>query len=113
MKITVVLEDIQLADLNILSSLTSAISNNLIIGEKVMATLQEVQDAIAKLQADTVAEAQEVSAALATLTTQITDLQTQVATGTVVSAADLDVLLQQIQGADALVQAIITPAAPV
>jgi cob(I)alamin adenosyltransferase len=81
--------------------------------ETMMATKQEMLDAIAKLATDVVAEKQQVADAQAGLSVQISELQAQVvelqaqvASGGVLTAADLDQVLASIQDIDAGVQAI-------
>lgn len=83
-------------------------------GIHIMATLIEVQNALAKLANDTATEKTEALAAqlastdaIKALTDQVAGLKAQLANGTTVSAADLDALLAQINGIDTAVQAII------
>jgi tRNA pseudouridine-54 N-methylase len=64
-------------------------------GNQIMATLQEIKDTIAF-------ERQQVADAVTALQAQIAALQEQLATGTVVTQADLDAL-------NALIQEIFTP----
>lgn len=75
----------------------------------IMATLQEVKDAIAALQATTEEERLEVTAAMDALRAQVTALQEQVAAGTGVTAADLDGLILAVDAASAAVETIVTP----
>jgi len=68
------------------------------IGERIMATLDEVKAAVA-------AEAQQVKDRVDALEAQVVALQEQVAAGGAATAADLDGLIVSIQG-------IFTPATP-
>jgi len=87
--------------------------NELIEGNKIMATLQEVKDAITQAAASATAEKQEVTANIQALTDQVAALQSQIASGSGVTAADLDALLVSIQGVDQQVKDITVPAVPV
>jgi hypothetical protein len=82
-------------------------------GVKIMASLDQVKAAIVELKATVADEATEVSNEIAILGATITELQAELANGTAVSAADLDEVLEQIQGVSALVEGIIETAAPV
>ncbi len=77
-----------------------------------MATLEDIQAALAQAAADATAEKAEVAAAIQALNDKITALQGRVGSGGVVTAADLDGVLAQIQGIDAQVKDITVPAAP-
>jgi flagellar hook-associated protein FlgK len=78
-------------------------------GSKIMATLKDVQDALAQAATDATAEKAEVAAAIQVLTDKITALQAQIDAGTAVTSADLDALVTQINGIDAQVKDITVP----
>ena len=80
--------------------------------ETIMATLKEVQDALAQAAVDATTEKAEVAAAIQSLSDQIKALQDQIAGGAGVTAADLDGLLVSIQGIDQQVRDITVPAVP-
>lgn len=79
------------------------------LGALLMATLKDVQASIAKLSTDIAAEKVLVLASIATLNGTIATLQAQLANGTQVSAADLQSLVDSLNGVDVQVQAITTP----
>ncbi len=81
-------------------------------GESIMATLDDVKAALAQAATDATAEKAEVTAAISALNDTITALQAQIASGSVVTAADLDGLLASIQGIDAQVKDITVPVVP-
>ena len=91
------------------------------LGVILMATLKDVQDAIAGLSATAAAEKVETdanvaasAASIAALTDTVASLQAQLSNGTSVSAADLQALVDSLNGVSAQVQAITVPApAPV
>jgi len=83
------------------------------IGDKVMATLADVQAALAQAAQDATTEKEEVAVAIQELSDQITALKDQLESGTVVSAEDLDSLVATIQGIDEQVKGITVPVAPV
>jgi predicted nucleic acid-binding Zn-ribbon protein len=79
-------------------------------GEKIMATLAEVQAKIVQVKADIVSEKAEVQAALAALKTEIQALKDQIASGGgAVTAADLDGLIASIDEIDTGVKDISEP----
>jgi prophage DNA circulation protein len=80
--------------------------------EMIMATLQEVKDAIAQVATDIAAEKAEVQALLQGLKDQIKALQDQIAAGTAVTAADLDGLVTSISAIDTGVKDISEPTVP-
>jgi len=75
-------------------------------GERIMATLADVQAALTKASEDATAEKAEVAAAIQALTEEIRVLQEQIATGSAVTSADLDALIIQVEGIDTQVQDI-------
>lgn len=77
-----------------------------------MATLQQVVDAVAALQATTEEEQLEVAAAMDGLRAQITALQEQIAAGANVTPADLDALIVSLDAASSAVETIVTPEPP-
>jgi flagellar hook-associated protein FlgK len=81
-------------------------------GNSIMATLDDVKAALAQAAADATAEKAEVATAIQALNDRIAALQTQIAAGTLVTAADLDALVTQINGIDAQVKDITVPAVP-
>ena len=81
-------------------------------GNRIMTTLQDIQTALAKTAANATAEKAEVSTALATLTDKITALQETIKSGTGVTTADLDDLLNKITAIDTQVSDISVPAVP-
>ena len=78
-------------------------------GDKIMATLQDVQAALLAAAEAATAEKAEVQVALDALTVTITDLQNVIASGTGVTAADLGNLVTTIAGITAQVQDITVP----
>jgi len=78
----------------------------------IMATLQEVIDAVDQDKAAVEAAAARVSADLAALTQQVTDLQAQIAAGGTVTSADLDALVTSLTAITGEAAAIDAPPAP-
>lgn len=78
----------------------------------IMATLQELKDAIASVKVDIAAEKAEVQSKLADLLQQIKELKDQIAAGTLVTQADLDALIVSVSEIDAGVKDISEPVAP-
>lgn len=76
---------------------------------KIMATLKEVQDALAKVAADAIAEKAEVAEAIQSFKDTIQSLRDQITTGTAATPADLDAILAAINGISARVQDITIP----
>ncbi len=76
-----------------------------------MATLDEVKAQIQTLKDDVATEASQVQASLKDLNDEVHALKDQIASGSGVSAADLDALLASIKGIDAAVQDIVPPGA--
>lgn len=96
------------------------ITHQIKLGVLTMANLKDVQDAIAALSAAAAAEKVETdanvaasAASIATLTATVASLQGQLANGTSVSAADLQALVDSLNGVSVQVQAISAPIAPV
>lgn len=77
-----------------------------------MATLKDVQDALAQAAVDATAEKAEVTAAIQALKDKIAALQAQIDAGTVVTSADLDAIVASINGIDAQVKDISVPVQP-
>ncbi len=71
-----------------------------------MATLQELKDAIAAVNSTIAAEKAEVQAKLAALLVEIQTLKDQIASGGLVSQADLDALTASVTAIDAGVKDI-------
>lgn len=90
--------------------LGKAISKLFDQGEKIMASVQELNDKIDQLSAATDAERQEVLAVLQALKDQVQALKDQIAAGTPASQADLDALATRLDDQIAKVQAIVTDA---
>ena len=80
------------------------------IGERILATLDDVKAEITALQTEVADKAAAVTTELKTLSDQIAALQAQVAAGGTVSPADLDALVAQLKTAEGAVAAI--PVAP-
>ena len=80
--------------------------------ESIMATLQEVKDAIAQVVTAIATEKSEVDTKLAALAEQIATLQAQIAAGTAATPAQLDELLADIGAVRGLVSDITTPTLP-
>ncbi|MDD5189437.1 MAG: hypothetical protein PHE50_00160 [Dehalococcoidales bacterium] len=72
----------------------------------IMATLQELKDAIAAVNSTIAAEKAEVQAKLAALLVEIQTLKDQIASGGLVSQADLDALTASVTAIDAGVKDI-------
>ena len=82
------------------------------IGNTIMATLADIQAALAQAATDATAEKQVVSDALKALVDKVAALQNQIDSGSVVTSADLDAVLASITGLDAQVKGLIdAPAA--
>jgi uncharacterized protein YceH (UPF0502 family) len=80
--------------------------------EKLMATLQEIVDAVAQDDAAVQAAATRVLADLAALSAQVQTLSDQIAAGAGVTAADLDAVKAGIDAVTAEADAIDAPPAP-
>lgn len=78
----------------------------LIIGVMNMATLQEVNDKLTVLATNIALERAEVQAGIASLKAEIQALKDQLASGTVVTPADLDNLVGSLNTLDAAIKAI-------
>jgi hypothetical protein len=74
--------------------------------EHIMATLKDVTNALEALKTTAAEERTEVLAVLDDMKAQIAALQEQIASGTSVTAADLDVVMNQIADAAAVVEGI-------
>lgn len=81
-------------------------------GTHIMATLQELKDAIAQVSTDIAAEKAEVQALLKDLRDKVAALEAQIAQGGVISQADLDALKASIDAIDVGVKDISEPAVP-
>lgn len=79
---------------------------------RIMASLQDVKDALIQAATDATAEKAEVAAALGALTDQIVVLQGQISGGAGVSSADLDDLKSMVEGVDEQVKNITVPVLP-
>lgn len=93
------------------------ITHQIKLGVLTMANLKDVQDAIASLSAAALAEKIETDAnvaasqaSIAALKATVVEVQAQLANGTSVSAADLQALVDSLNGVSAQVQAITVPA---
>ena len=82
------------------------------LGGRIMASLQEVKDAIAAIAADIVAEKNEVQAALADLKAEVQALKDQIAAGGAVTPAQLDEVIASLTSIDAGVKDISEPIVP-
>lgn len=76
-----------------------------------MATLADINAALATLAANIAAEKQQVADAVAALQAQIQALQDQITNGGVVSAADLDAVVAAVNDLNTAVQNIQEPGA--
>jgi len=79
------------------------------LGAKIMATLDDVKAALAAAAEAATNEKAEVGTKLDNLNVQIQALKDQIAGGTLVTAADLDALVTQINGIATDVENITTP----
>ena len=80
--------------------------------EEIMAKFQDVKDALTQAAADAVAEKQEVADALKALADQVQALKDQLASGEVVTPAQLDEVVASINAVDAQVKDITVPVTP-
>jgi predicted nucleic acid-binding Zn-ribbon protein len=80
--------------------------------ETIMATVQELKDAITQLATDIAAEKAEVQALLDALKAQVKALQDQIAQGGTITTADLDPVLAAITGLQTGVKDISEPTVP-
>ncbi len=80
--------------------------------EQIMATVAELKEAIATLKTDITAEKAEVQAKLKELADKVQALTDQLASGTGITAADLDEVKTMITDLDASVKDISEPEAP-
>lgn len=79
---------------------------------KIMASIQEVKDAIAQVATDIAAEKAEVQAKIGEMAARIQALIDQIAAGTAATPTDLDALIAALTGIDASVKDISEPAVP-
>ena len=82
------------------------------IGGRIMASLQEVKDAIAAIAADIVSEKNEVQAAVADLKAEVQALKDQIAAGGAVTPAQLDEVIASLTAINTGVKDISEPIVP-